>query len=127
MHARLTTILALAAALAALVAIPAANAKDGDVRVRGTCTKAATSKLKLSSENGGIEVELEVDQNRNGVPWRVVLRRNGAVVASGTARTRGPSGSFSFRRVIAGTAGSDRVVAVARSASGGTCTATATI
>ena len=34
-----------------------------------------TAKLKLSAENGRIEVEFEVDQNRNGVPWTVVLRR----------------------------------------------------
>lgn len=61
----------------ALVATPAGVAKDGEVLVRGTCTKSSTSKLKLSRENGRVEVELEVDQNRNGVTWRIVLERNG--------------------------------------------------
>ncbi len=126
MLARRTTSIAVAAAfLSTLVAVPAALAKDGDVRVRGTCTKAVTSKLKLSEEDGAIEVEFEVDQNRNGVPWRVTLRRNGALVASTNATTRGPSGSFSVRRVIADGPGSDRVTAIAKSVSGGTCTAVA--
>ena len=58
----------------ALVAVPAGIAKNGDIRVRGTCTKASTSKLKLSEEDGRIEVEFEVDQNRNGVRWNVVIR-----------------------------------------------------
>ena len=70
------TIVALAA-LALLALGSPALAKDGDVLVRGICTGKSTSKLKLSAENGRIEVEFEVDQNRNGVPWTVVLTRNG--------------------------------------------------
>ena len=94
--------------------MPGALAKNGDgVRVAGKCTSAATAKLKLGSEDRGIEVEFEVDQNRNGVPWRLTLRRNGSLVASVTIRTHAPSGSFSLNRVIAGTAGTDRIVAVA--------------
>lgn len=127
MFAPRTATLAVATALIALVAIPTALAKDGDVLVQGSCTKAATSKLKLHTEDSGVEVEFEVDQNRNGVPWRVTLRRNGILVASKTMVTRGPSGSFSLHRVIGNSAGVDRVVAVAKSASGGTCKATATI
>ena len=61
----------------------------------GACTKNSTAKLKLSREDGRIEVEFEVDQNRNGVPWKVTLRRNGSLVASTTATTHAPSGSFS--------------------------------
>ena len=64
--------------------------------------KSSTAKLKLSREDRGIEVEFEVDQNRNGVPWKVTLRRNGSLVASTTHDTRAPSGSFSVRRVISG-------------------------
>jgi hypothetical protein len=121
-----TSVLAVAiAAMAAMVAVPGAIAKDRDVRISGKCTTAATSKLKLSGEDGGIEVEFEVDQNRNGIPWRVTLRRNGSLVGSTTARTRAPSGSFSVRRVITNKPGvADRVVAVAKSPTGATCTAT---
>jgi hypothetical protein len=121
------TAAALAVAVAAVTAVvtaPGALAKDGDVRLKGTCTAAATSKLKLSAEDNGIEVEFEVDQNRNGIPWRVTLRRNGALVASTTATTRAPSGSFSVRRVVADTSGgADRIVAVATNRSGATCRA----
>jgi hypothetical protein len=109
---------------AALVLSPAALAKDGDVRVAGTCTKASTSKLKLSREDRGTEVEFEVDQNRNGVRWRVVLFRNGTRVASRTAVTHGPSGSFEARFVRAG---GGRFTARATSPTGEVCTATASL
>jgi len=115
----------LALVVVALTAAPAGVAKDGDIRAAGTCTGSATSKIKLSAENGRIEVEFEVDQNRNGVPWRVTLRRNGAVVVSTTRRTHAPSGSFSLERVIAGSGGT--VTAVATRASGERCTARASI
>ena len=122
--------IALAATLAvsgaALSVAPLASAKGGNpVRVRGVCTQSSTAKLKLKQDNGRIEVEFEVDQNRNGVPWKVTLRRNGSRVASAIARTRAPSGSFSLRRVIAGARGT--VAAVATRASGERCTAQATI
>ena len=113
------------AALVALVVLAPAAAKDGDVLVRGTCTGSSSSKLKLSEENGRIEVEFEVDQNRSGVRWSVVLRRPTAVVARATAVTRGPSGSFELRRVVADLAGSDRITARATRASGEVCRATA--
>ena len=106
----------------ALVAVPAAFAKGRDhraVRIHGVCTQQSTSKLKLSRDDRGIEVEFEVDQNRNGVPWKVTLRRNGHRVASFTATTRAPSGSFQIRRVIAG---SGRISARA-TRSGEICTA----
>jgi hypothetical protein len=109
----------------ALLAVPAAFAKNGHPRgvtVRGTCTQQSTSKLKLTREDRGIQVEFEVDQNRNGVPWNVTLRRNGHRVASLKATTHAPSGSFEIRRVIAGKLGTSRIVARA-TRSGETCTA----
>ena len=114
------------AVLVALVVLAPAAAKDGDVLVRGTCTGPSSSKLKLSEEDGRIEVEFEVDQNRNGVRWSVVLRRPTAVVARASAVTRGPSGSFELRRVVGNQAGDDRITARATRASGEVCRATAT-
>jgi hypothetical protein len=110
----------------ALVAVPATPAKDGDVLVRGTCTGATTSKLKLSEEDGRIEVEFEVDQNRNGVRWSVTLRRPTSVLARATGVTRGPSGSFELRRVVGNRAGPDRIIARATRSSGEVCRAAAT-
>ena len=116
-----------AAAVGAVLALaPAAAAKDGDVLRQGTCTGASSSKLKLSPEDGGIEVEFEVDQNRNGVRWTVLVTRNGAAVARTVRVTRGPSGSFEARFVTGNRAGLDRFVA--RATRGGeTCTARAAI
>jgi hypothetical protein len=114
---------------AALLAVPAASAKGGHpgtLKIRGVCSQQSTSKLKLSRDNGRIEVEFEVDQNRNGVPWKVTLRRNGTRVASLTAKTRAPSGSFEIRRLIADRPGADRISARATRASGEACTASGT-
>jgi hypothetical protein len=75
--------LALALFAAALVAVPAASAKSHRVvPIKGTCSQQSTSKLKLSREDNGIEVEFQVDQNRNGVPWTVTLKRNGTADSS---------------------------------------------
>ena len=112
-------------AAAFLVAIPATSAKDGDVLVQGTCTGPTSSKLKLSEEDGRIEVEFEVDQNRNGVRWTVTLRRPTTLLVRTTRVTRGPSGSFELRRVVADLAGADRITARATSPSGELCRATA--
>lgn len=109
----------------ALLAVPAASAKGSrpTARVRGVCTQQSTSTLKVSRDDRRIEVELEVDQNRNGVPWKVTLRRNGVRVAALTATTRAPSGSFEIRRLIADRPGADRISARAVGGSGEVCTA----
>lgn len=120
------TIAAAALSAGALLATaPLAAARGGDdgrradVRVNGSCTGASDVKLKLSPEDGGIETELEVDQNRNGVTWRVVLTQNGTVVRRATTVTRAPSGSFEVRRVLVNRAGTDVVVGVATNPRGG--------
>jgi hypothetical protein len=124
---RLITISAiLAISGAAFTAAPLASAKGSPgVRASGVCTQNSTTKLRLSRENSGIQVEFEVDQNRNGVHWKVTLRRNGSLVTSTTATTHAPSGSFSLRRVIPRTQGT--ITAVATRAAGERCTAHASI
>lgn len=124
--------IALVAALAAsLVALPAtAIAKGGgndrDVRSTGSCTATSSAKMKLSPENGRIEVEFEVDQNRNGVTWNWSLARAGVSLAGGTAVTIAPSGSFEVRRLVSNTPGTDTIVATA-TRPGESCTVTASI
>ena len=121
--------LTLICALAAAAALPTlALASDGDVGRLGQCTKSAFSKIKLSPENGRIEVEFEVDANRNGQTWRVVIRRNGNVVARTQATTRRPSGSFEIRRVLDNRRGApDTIHARAVSSTSQVCRAAATI
>jgi len=103
-----------------------AIAKDGDIEVGGTCTGASSAKLKLSAEDGGIEVEFEVDQNRTGVRWDATLKRNGAPVVSARPTTRGPSGSFELRRVLVDGPAAEVINARAVSPSGEICRARAT-
>ncbi|MBA2532469.1 MAG: hypothetical protein H0V23_10265 [Nocardioidaceae bacterium] len=86
---------------------PSAAAKDGDVIREGQCSGASDWKLKASPENGRIEVEGEVDSNRNGQTWNWRIRHNGNVSARGTATTQAPSGSFEVRRVLGNAAGTD--------------------
>ena len=111
-------------ALLALAAVPVAVAKDGDILRRGTCTGASASKIKLSEEDGRIEVELEVDQNRNGVLWNVAITQTGGRTWRFVRVTRGPSGSFEARIVAPNRAATDTFVGTA-SRRGETCSARA--
>ncbi len=116
-----------AALTAALVAVPAlpAVAKDGDVIRRGNCSGSTDWKLKASPEDGRIEVEGEIDSNKNGQSWNWKLKHNGALSAKGSATTKAPSGSFSVRRVMVDISGTDTFVFVATNpANGETCRGT---
>ena len=120
-------ILGLLAAL--VVAVPTAGAQGGgrEIVKRGGCSGAATWKLKLKADNGRIETEFEVDQNRNGRRWRVTLFRNGTQVFTGIRTTTAPSGSFEVRRLLTNGAGPDRIVAKAVALRNGqTCRGAAT-
>ncbi len=143
MSRRPLTLVLSAVAAAALLLPATAGARQGaddpagddssgggggsDVRVNGSCTRSSTAKLKLSTENGRIEVEWEVDQNRSGVVWTWRLARGGRTLASGTATTRRPSGSFTVRRLVSNRAGRDTITATARRGTRESCRAAATL
>jgi len=104
----------LVAALTPVALVSPAHAGDDDVIRRGQCSGSATWKLKASPENGRIEVEAEIDTNRNGQLWRWRLLHNGSLTASGTRFTQPPSGSFEVRRVVVNLAGTDHLTFRAR-------------
>jgi hypothetical protein len=121
------TLIVTAAAIAALVAFgsPAAASERPEVLRMGKCSAGTTWKLKAKREDAGVEAEFEVDQNRIGRRWSVVLRRNGSVVFRGVRRTLAPSGSFEARKILPG---GGRIVATARAlATGETCRASLSI
>lgn len=91
-----------------------AMAGDDDVIRRGSCSGSTDWKLKLSPENGRIEVEYEVDSNQVGQDWKVRIFRNGDRIFRGTRTTRAPSGSFEVRLVTSDPVGSDNFTARAR-------------
>lgn len=120
-----TALALFAAVLVAFASTAAARESKGGNRIvkAGTCSAASHSKLKAKTDDGRIETEFEVDQNRVGKRWRVTLSLDGSNVFRGIKRTSAPSGSFEVRRLLAGAAGS-RIVATARSLSGSvTCRA----
>jgi hypothetical protein len=127
----LTRNVALALTVASLglpsTAALAKNGGDAGKRVAGSCTGSSSAKLKVKPDNGRLEAEFEVDQNRRGVTWAVQLRRDGKLVVNTNATTNAPSGSFSVERRVANPAGSDRIAARATSPSGEVCTASLTI
>ena len=103
------------AALALLIAtaVPAigagaARADDDEIERRGSCSGSTDWKLKTKPDDGGLEVEGEIDSNRSGQKWRWTLRRNGNVVDRGTGTTHPPSGSFEVERKTGNAAGTDR-------------------
>jgi hypothetical protein len=127
------TFIAIIATLVGLVVLAstatAAGTKGGRGIVKtGKCSANSTWKLKAKNDDGRIETEFQVDQNRVGKRWRVTIFRNGSKVFSGMRTTRAPSGSFSVNRLLAGAAGTDRIVAKARALSSGeTCSASLSI
>jgi len=105
-----------------------AFAKDGDVIRRGPCSGASDWKLKLSPEDGRIEVQFEVDQNVVGDTWRVRFFRNGTLFATARATTTAPSGSFEVRRLANNGSGTDAFrVRAANLSTGEVCVGRASI
>lgn len=83
---------------------------DDRVIKTGSCSDGARWKLKVKTDDGGLEVEGEVDTNQSGQTWRWRIKDNGATAAKGSSTTGGRSGSFSVERRISDQAGTDTVV-----------------
>ena len=123
-----TGIIATFVLAAALSAAPPASAKGGDdVRRSGKCTAGSTWTMKAKPDDGRIEVDLEVDSNRVGQVWSVVLADNGHRIFAGSRRTVAPSGSFELELRNPNRAGADRFTASVRTANGEICSAGVTI
>lgn len=114
-------IAALAAMLLALAPTALAGQSKGGKGIikRGKCTGSSTWKLKVKSDDGRLETEFEVDQNRVGKRWRVTLVRDGSTVFRGIRTTVAPSGSFIVRRLLIASAGTTRIVASAKALQSG--------
>ena len=108
-----------ATAIAGLAPVPAALAGGGDVRSAGKCSGSSTAKIKVKPDDGRLDVEFEVDQNRNGVKWRVRIKDNGETAFRGKATTRAPSGSFSLERRIDDLPGSDTIKGIGKNPDSG--------
>ena len=63
----------------------------------GTCSADSDIKLKVKRSAVFRIAELEVDSNVKGQKWRYEMMRGDKKIASGTAKTKGRSGSFSVK------------------------------
>ena len=128
MRSAITSVLMLGLIGTAMLSLPTlVAAKDGDIVRTGNCSGATDWKLKLSPENGRIEVEFEVDSNHNGQTWNVTLKNDGNAFFTGTRMTKAPSGSFEVRKLSNNGAGSDMIVGRAvNQATGEVCRGSAT-
>ncbi|HET7386583.1 MAG TPA: hypothetical protein VFJ19_07980 [Nocardioidaceae bacterium] len=113
-RAAVAAAVAAVAASTTLITIPAASAHDREVQHRGSCSRHTDWKLKVKRDDRRLEVEAEVDSNRNGQAWKWRIRHDGHVAARGTRRTLPPSGSFEVHRRLANHRGADTIVFRAR-------------
>src|SRR4029079_16492479 len=82
-----TAALAIMSALArGTIATVPAYASGGATAVtrRGTCTGASLTKITAKHDDGVIETQFEVDSNRVGQVWNVVIKDNGVTVFTGS-------------------------------------------
>lgn len=119
-HSLLGIFLAL---LLVLSVVSPVAARDTDVIKTGACSGGGTYKLKLSEENGRLEIEFEVE-HRSNQQWNVVIKRRNNVIFRGKRTTSSASQSFTAR-VVNGPGTGGQVQAVA-TRSGQRCVATAT-
>jgi 2-methylaconitate cis-trans-isomerase PrpF len=119
MFSKITRVAMVAMLAAALAGTTAASAKPGDVVRSGSCSRSADWKLKLSPQDGKIEVEYEVDSNHAGQTWHVRIVKNATKIFQGARVTKAPSGSFTVRKVTSNPAGADTFTATARNAATG--------
>lgn len=96
--------------------MPASAGGGGDREVirRGNCSGGTDWKYKVKRDDGRLEAEYEVDQNRSGDRWRVTLKHDGRRYFRGTRVTGGRSGSFDIERKVSNHRGVDRFRARAR-------------
>jgi hypothetical protein len=112
------------AAATAVATAPAASAKSIATQTSGRCSAGAHWKMKVKPDSGRMQLEFEVDANRNGQRWTVRIVDNRVLIYSATRVTVAPSGSFTVRKLTANRAGTDHFVAVAKNPrTGQTCTA----
>ena len=82
---------AVVSVTATMLAAAPASANDDDVIRRGSCSEATHWKVKAGPDDGRIEVEGEIESNRNGQRWRWRMMHNGSVSARGTRVTTAPA------------------------------------
>ena len=120
-------LLAAAVAVPVLAAAPA-EAKGGSPAVQsgGTCIGGGVWKLKAKHDDGRLEIEYQVDTNRAGQAWRVMVTDNNVSIFNGIRTTTAPSGSFTVQLRPVDRPGPD-VIRTKATFAGHTCTGSLTV
>jgi hypothetical protein len=120
-------LLAAAVAVPVLAAAPAEAAGGSPaVQSSGACIGGGVWKLKAKHDAGRIEIEYQVDTNRPGQTFRVMVTDNNVFVFNGTKITTAPSGSFTLNLRPANRPGPD-VIRTKATFTGHTCTGSVTV
>ena len=111
-RAILASILSLAFVMTAL---PASTLAAQEREREGFCRAGSEWNLYVGREDGRrLEVDFEVDSDRRGERWRVVLKNDGKVFHRSTRLTN-QAGEFDIERFTRDGRGKDRIVARAKS------------
>lgn len=102
------------AAATMVATAPVASAGTVATEKSGRCSMGSHWEMKVKPDNGRMELELEVDTNRNRQVWTVRITDNRRAVFAGRKVTVAPSGSFEVRKLTTNRAGVDHFVGVAR-------------
>ena len=127
---RIATAAVATTAVGALVAVPLVALTAGpafaDKERNGSCSKGGTYEFSVDKENGGFEVDSEVDTRTAGVQWRITVKHDGKV-ATRVVRTTDREGEVSRDLWRKNTAGKDHFVLRAKNLSNGSvCSASIT-
>ena len=102
-----------------MLALPGATIAAQEKERERSCSARSDWYLYVGKEDGRrLEVEFEVDSERRGQAWRVVLKNDGQVFFRGK-RTTNASGEFEVKRFTRDGRGTDRIVARAKNLSTG--------
>ena len=101
-------------------------ADDDRGRVEFRCSRGSEAELRVRVRGSQIRVELDIDVERPGGAWRVILLHERRTAFRGTLRP-GSSGSIRLRRTVPNWFGTDTVTVRATAARGETCRATAVV
>ncbi len=97
------------------VALPGSTVAAAERERAGVCRAGSEWNLYVGREDGRrLEVDFEVDSDRRGERWRVVLKNDGTVFHRSTQRTN-RAGEFEVERFTRDGRGQDRIVARATS------------
>lgn len=122
---RRSLVLALVAVLVVVCAATATGwvlLRDDDRSTRGTCDDAAYE-LSAESEDGDVEVSLELRSNAPGETWSVAIEQDGTELVTGE-RTTDEDAELDVTAYTGSDEAVGAITATATDEAGSTCTAT---